>query len=88
MEVLVSLAQLVRTMHNICKVRGSNPGHHQKKTYGTSYRAGGGSRHNILAWLNYERNYELNYIKNKKITFFDAIHLQRKSSTIHLLKMS
>ncbi|AES79901.1 hypothetical protein MTR_7g074470 [Medicago truncatula] len=29
--VLVSLAQLVRTMHNICKVRGSNPDHHRKK---------------------------------------------------------
>jgi hypothetical protein len=29
--VLVSLAQLVWTVHNICKVRGSNPGHHQKK---------------------------------------------------------
>jgi len=26
----VSLAQLVGTMHNICKVRGSNIGHHQK----------------------------------------------------------
>jgi hypothetical protein len=30
-SVLVSLAQLVGTMHNICKVRGSNPRHHQKK---------------------------------------------------------
>jgi len=30
-KVLVSLAQLVRTIHNICKVRGSNPDHHQKK---------------------------------------------------------
>jgi len=30
--VLVSLTQLVWTMHNICKVRGSNPGHHKKKT--------------------------------------------------------
>ena len=29
--VLVSLTQLVRTMHNICKVRGSNIGHHKKK---------------------------------------------------------
>jgi len=29
-KVSVSLAQLVRTMHNICKVRDSNPGHHQK----------------------------------------------------------
>jgi len=31
--VLVSLAQLARTrtMHNICKVRGSNIGHHKKK---------------------------------------------------------
>jgi len=29
--VLVSLAQLVWTMHNICKVRGSNPGHQKKK---------------------------------------------------------
>jgi len=29
--LIVSLAQLVGTMHNICKVRGSNPGHHQKK---------------------------------------------------------
>jgi len=28
--VLVSLARLVGTMHNICKVRGSNPDHHQK----------------------------------------------------------
>jgi hypothetical protein len=27
----MSLAQLVRTMHNIWKVRGSNPGHHKKK---------------------------------------------------------
>jgi hypothetical protein len=33
--VLVSIAQLVWTMHNICKVRGSNLGHHQKKE--TSY---------------------------------------------------
>ena len=30
LNVLVSLAQLVRTMHNICKVRGSNPRHHKK----------------------------------------------------------
>ena len=29
--VLVSLAQLVWTMHNICKVQGSNPEHHKKK---------------------------------------------------------
>jgi len=29
--VLVSLAQLERTMHNICKVWDSNPGHHKKK---------------------------------------------------------
>jgi len=27
----VSLTQLVRTMHNICNVWGSNRGHHQKK---------------------------------------------------------
>jgi len=27
----VSLTQLVKTMHNICKVWGSNPDHHQKK---------------------------------------------------------
>jgi len=27
----MSLAQLVWTMHNICKVRGSNPGHHQRQ---------------------------------------------------------
>jgi uncharacterized membrane protein len=30
-KILVSLAQLVWTMHKICKVRGSNPDHHQKK---------------------------------------------------------
>jgi len=29
--VLISSAQLVRTMHHICKVRDSNPGHHKKK---------------------------------------------------------
>ena len=34
-SVLVSITQLVWTMHNICKVRGSNPDHHQKK-YGPS----------------------------------------------------
>ena len=28
--VHVSLAQLVWTMHKICKVRDSNPGHHKK----------------------------------------------------------
>jgi len=28
--VLVSLAQLVWTMHNVCKVQCSNPGHHYK----------------------------------------------------------
>ena len=28
----VRIAQLIRTMHNICKVWGSNPGHHKKKT--------------------------------------------------------
>ena len=27
----MSLAQLVETMHKICKVWGSNPGHHKKK---------------------------------------------------------
>jgi len=32
--VLVSLAQVVRTMHNICKVGSSNLGHHQKSWYG------------------------------------------------------
>ena len=30
-KVLVSLAQLVWIMHNICKVCGSNPNHHKKK---------------------------------------------------------
>jgi hypothetical protein len=30
-SVLVSLARLVWTMHKVCKVRGSNPGHHQKR---------------------------------------------------------
>lgn len=30
-KVLVNLAQLVYTMHKICKVRGSNPGHQKKK---------------------------------------------------------
>jgi len=29
--VPVSLAQLVSTTHNICKVRDSNPGHQKKK---------------------------------------------------------
>ena len=29
-HVLVSLAQLVGTMHKICKIRGSNSGHYQK----------------------------------------------------------
>ena len=29
--VFVSLAQLVWTMHNICKVYGSNPDHKKKK---------------------------------------------------------
>jgi len=28
--VIVSLAQLIQTMHKICKIRGSNPEHHQK----------------------------------------------------------
>jgi len=27
----MNLPQLVKTMHNICKVWGSNPRHHQKK---------------------------------------------------------
>jgi len=30
--VLVSLPQLVSTMHNIYKIRGSNPDHHEKKS--------------------------------------------------------
>jgi hypothetical protein len=30
-SVIVNLTQLVRTMHNICKVRGSNLDHHKKK---------------------------------------------------------
>jgi hypothetical protein len=29
----MSLAKLVRTIHIICKVRGSNLGHHPKKKY-------------------------------------------------------
>lgn len=29
--VLVSLSQMIGTMHNICKVHGSNFGHHKKK---------------------------------------------------------
>ena len=29
--VLVNLTQLVWTMHNVCKVQGSNPDHQQKK---------------------------------------------------------
>jgi len=32
----MSLAQLMRTMHNICKVRCSNPDHH-KKSNNTSW---------------------------------------------------
>jgi len=31
-EIPVNLAQLIGIMHNICKVWGSNPGHHKKKT--------------------------------------------------------
>ena len=31
MYVLANLVQLVWTMHNICKVRGSNPDHQKKK---------------------------------------------------------
>jgi hypothetical protein len=27
----MNLTQLVRTMHNICKFRGSNPNHHKKR---------------------------------------------------------
>jgi len=30
-KVPMSLTQLVRTMHNICKVRDLNPDHHKKK---------------------------------------------------------
>jgi len=30
-KVLVSIALLVWTMHNICKARGSSPDHHKKK---------------------------------------------------------
>jgi len=29
----VSLAQLIRTVHNICKVWSSNPEHHKKKDF-------------------------------------------------------
>jgi len=36
MHVLLSLTQLIGTMHNICKVRGSNPDH-QKKILYTSF---------------------------------------------------
>ena len=33
-DFLVSLAQVVWTVHNICKVRGSNDsGHHKEKTF-------------------------------------------------------
>jgi hypothetical protein len=32
--VLVSLTQLTGTVHNICKVRGLNPNHHQKSLFG------------------------------------------------------
>jgi hypothetical protein len=35
-HVLVSLAQLIGTMHNICKVWGLNSGHTKKKTYSIS----------------------------------------------------
>jgi len=31
MLVFVSLAQLIGTMHNICKVQGSNSDHYQKE---------------------------------------------------------
>ena len=30
--VLVSLVKLVKTMHNLCKVRGSNPGHEKNNS--------------------------------------------------------
>jgi len=44
--VPVNLAQLIRTMHNICKVRGSNPRHHQKgTTFFTSKKHGFKSTH-------------------------------------------
>jgi len=29
----VNSTQLVRTIHNICKVRGLNPEHHQKRVF-------------------------------------------------------
>ena len=32
-EHTISLTHLEKTMHNICEVRGSNPGHHQKKEH-------------------------------------------------------
>jgi len=31
----MSLAQLIWTMNKICKIRGLNPDHHQKKRYKT-----------------------------------------------------
>lgn len=31
LSVLVNLAQLIWTMHNVCKIRGSNPGYQKKK---------------------------------------------------------
>jgi len=31
LPVPVNLTRLVRTMHNICKVQGTNIGHHKKK---------------------------------------------------------
>ena len=32
-EIIINLTQLVWTTHNICKIWGSNPGHHKKKKY-------------------------------------------------------
>jgi len=41
----VSLAQLINTMHNICKVRGSNLDHHKNKRLNLL------SNHIINRWL-------------------------------------
>jgi len=72
--VLVSLVQFIGIIHNICKVWGSNLGHHKnKKKYSYTTRDGGIG------------DVELQFTCKKKIIFYDVMHAPKIRKNLHFV---
>jgi hypothetical protein len=75
--VLVSLAQLVWTMHKICKVWGSNLGHHQKKKRKLLPPVSNVRNKNKIGGLKYKKKYSKMNILNATIPSLPSLNPPR-----------